>query len=280
MARQYRKEEVVQRMREVRRKGEMIYTVGAGTGISAKFVEAGGGDLISTYPIAKFRMAGLSSMAAYLPLCDSNQTTLELGEREILPIIKEVPVCAGFLGADPTRDMGRYLDKLLAVGFSGVLNCPTLALIDGNFRLALEETGLSFSAEVEVMRMASQKGLFTHAFCSTVAEAEAMVKVGCDMVVAHMGNSLGGTIGAKTAVSLAVAIERIQAVVNASRALRPDVLVICHGGPIASPEDFAAVADKVSGIDGYMGGSTGERFPVEKGVTEQTRRFKAVRARR
>ncbi len=239
-----------------------------------------GGDLISTYPIAKYRMAGLSSMAAYLPLCDSNQTTLELGEREILPIVKQVPVCAGFLGADPTRDMGRYLDKLIAVGFSGVLNCPTLALVDGNFRLALEETGLSFSAEVEVMRMASQKGLFTHAFCSTVAEAEAMVKVGCDMIVAHMGNSLGGTIGAKTAVSLEAAIKRIQAILDASRALKPEVLVICHGGPIASPEDFAVVAEKVRGIDGYMGGSTGERFPVEKGITEQTRKFKSVRARR
>lgn len=277
MAEQYRKEEVVDRLRKVRKAGDMIYTVGAGTGISAKFVEVGGGDLISTYPIAKYRMAGLSSMAAYLPLCDSNQTTLDMGEREILPIIKEIPVCAGLLGADPTRDMGRFLDKIMDVGFSGILNCPTLALIDGNFRLALEETGLSYAAEIDMMRMASQKGLFTHAFCSTAAEAEAMVKVGCNMIVAHMGNSLGGTIGAKTAISLADAVVKIQTILDASRKLNPDVLVICHGGPIAIPDDFAVVAQKVKGIDGYMGGSSGERFPVEKGITEQTRKYKGIK---
>ncbi|MFZ4440560.1 MAG: phosphoenolpyruvate hydrolase family protein [Syntrophales bacterium] len=277
MAKQYSKKEVVDRLRKVRKAGNMIYTVGAGTGISAKFVEVGGGDLISTYPIAKYRMAGLSSMAAYLPLCDSNQTTLDMGEREILPVIKEIPVCAGLLGADPTRDMGRFLDKITNVGFSGILNCPTLALIDGNFRLALEETGLSYAAEVDMMHMASQKGLFTHAFCSTVQEAEAMVKVGCDMIVAHMGNSLGGTIGAKTAISLSDAIVKIQTILDASRKLNPDVLVICHGGPIAFPDDFVVVAQKVTGIDGYMGGSSGERFPVEKGITEQTKKYKSIK---
>ncbi|MFQ5962481.1 MAG: phosphoenolpyruvate hydrolase family protein, partial [Candidatus Methylomirabilales bacterium] len=264
------------RMKKTREAGRPLYTVGAGTGISAKFVEAGGADLVSTYPIAKYRMAGLSSMAGYLPLCDSNATTLEMGEREILPIIKEIPVAAGLLGADPTRDMNRLLDRVWEVGFSGILNCPTLALVDGNYRLALEETGLSFAREVEMIRLARLKDLFTHAFCSTVKETELMVEAGCDMVVAHMGNSVGGTIGSKTVVSIDEAVEKIQTICDTAKKRNPEVLVICHGGPIAFPEDFQQVFRRTSNLDGFMGGSSGERFPVEKGVAEVTGKYKAI----
>lgn len=276
MANRYNRLEVIARMREELEKGKPLYTVGVGTGISGKFVEAGGADLVSTYPIAKYRMAGLSSMSGYLPLCDSNATTLEMGEREILPIIKEIPVAAGLLGADPTRDMSRLLDRVWEVGFSGILNCPTLALVDGNFRLALEETGLSFAMEVEMIRLAHQKGLFTHAFCSNLKETEMMIEAGCDMVVAHMGNSVGGTIGAQTAVSIDEAVERIQTICDRAKKLNPEVLVICHGGPIAFPEDFEQVLRRTSNVDGFMGGSSGERFPVEKSVTEVTGKYKTI----
>jgi predicted TIM-barrel enzyme len=276
MAIQYTSQQVVERMRQEIAASRPIYTVGAGTGISAKFVEAGGGDLISTYPIAKFRMTGLSSMAGYLPLCDSNATTLEMGEREILPIIQETPVAAGLLGADPTRDMDRFLDRIQAAGFSGILNCPTIALVDGNFRLALEETGLSWTMEVEMIRLAHEKDLFTHAFCSTVEEAQQMVEVGCDMVVAHMGNSIGGTIGSRTALSLDEAVAKIQAIADVVQEMNPETLVICHGGTVASPDAVQQVLDRTTNVVGYMGGSSGERFPVETGVTKTTQDFKDV----
>jgi len=253
-----------------------IYTIGAGTGISAKFAEAGGADLISTYPIAKFRMMGHSSLAGYLPLCDSNATTLEMGERDILPAIREIPVAAGLLGADPTRDMGRLLDRVKEVGFSGILNCPTLACVDGTFRRGLEETGLSYLKEVQMIRLARERDLFTHAFCSTVEEALWMVEAGVDMVVAHMGNTSGGTTGSKTAKSLDEVVEKTQAICDAVKKEDPGVLVICHGGQMSFPENVEYVLSRTSGVDGFMGGSSGERFPVEKSVTEVTRGFKSI----
>jgi predicted TIM-barrel enzyme len=276
MAPRLDREQVVARMKQQVSEGRPLYTIGAGTGISAKFAEAGGADLISTYPIAKYRMAGRSSLAGYLPLCDSNATTLEMGEREILPVIREIPVAAGLLGSDITRDMGRLLDQVKEVGFSGVLNCPTLSCVDGSFRVGLEETGLGYPNEVEMIRLAHERDLFTHAFCSTVEEAVMMVEVGCDMVVAHMGNTSGGTTGAKTATSLESAVVRTQAICDASKALNPDVLVICHGGQMSFPEDVEFVLTRTTNVDGFMGGSSGERFPVEKSVTEVTRRFKEI----
>jgi predicted TIM-barrel enzyme len=276
MAPRYNREQVRARMRTEIQAGRPIYTIGAGTGISAKFAEAGGADLISTYPIAKYRMMGHSSLAGYLPLCDSNATTLEMGERDILPVIHQIPVAAGLLGADPTRDMGRLLDQVKEIGFSGILNCPTLSCVDGTFRRGLEETGLSYAKEVEMIRLARLRDLFTHAFCSTVEEALWMIGVGVDMVVAHMGNTGGGTTGSKSAKSLDEVVEKTQAICDASKRENPDVLVICHGGQMSFPENVEYVLSRTSGVDGFMGGSSGERFPVEKGVTEVTRGFKAI----
>ncbi len=276
MAPQYSRLQVLARMRAELAAGRPLYTIGAGTGISAKFAEAGGADLISTYPIAKFRMMGHSSLAGYLPLCDSNATTLELGERDILPAIKQVPVAAGLLGADPTRDMGRLLDTVKAVGFSAILNCPTLACVDGAHRRGLEETGLSYRKEVEMMRLARERDLFTHAFAATIEEALWMVDAGADMVVAHMGNTSGGSIGAKTATPLDEVVERTQAICDAVKKANPEVLVICHGGQMSFPEDVAYVLSRTKNVDGFMGGSSGERFPVEKGITEVTRSFKTI----
>ena len=278
MGKRYTRTEVLQRLNQEVAAGRPLYTVGVGTGISAKFCEAGGADILITYPIAKYRMAGHSSMAGYLPLCDSNATTLELGERDIFPTLKQVPLTAGLLGADPTRDMSRLLDKVIDAGFSGILNCPTLALVDGLFRIALEETGLGWSKEVEMIRLARQKELFTQAFCSTTEEAFAMLDAGCDLIIAHMGNSVGGTIGAKTAPSLDQAVGKIQVVIDAVKNRSPQTLVICHGGPVAKPSDFAYVNSRVRNLAGFMGGSAGERFPVETGITEVTRQYKSVKA--
>lgn len=276
MAPRYTRTQVIARMRKEIEAGRPIYTIGAGTGISAKFAEAGGADLISTYPIAKFRMMGHSSLAGYLPLCDSNATTLEMGERDILPAIREIPVAAGLLGADPTRDMGRLLDQVKELGFSGILNCPTLACVDGSFRRGLEETGLSYLKEVQMIRLARERDLFTHAFCSTVEEALWMVEAGVDMVVAHMGNTGGGTTGSKTAKPLAEVVEKTQTICDAVKKEDPGVLVICHGGQMSFPENVEFVLSRTSGVDGFMGGSSGERFPVEKSVTEVTRGFKSI----
>ena len=277
MVKQYTAKQVVERLNKERAAGRMIYTVGAGTGISAKFVEVGGADLIATYPIAKFRMGGLSSMAAYLPICDSNAMTLELGEREIMPVLKDIPVCAGLLGVDPTRDMDRFLNKIKDVGFSGILNCPTIDLIDGSLRTCFEETGMPFQKEIDMMEMAVKKDLYTHAFCATLEHAKMMADVGVNMIVAHMGNSIGGTIGNKTAISLEEAAERINKVCDLIKSKYPGVHVICHGGPIAYHKEFEYIAKNCPQIDGYMGGSSGERFPVEESVTDTTKKFKAIK---
>lgn len=276
MGRKYNRAGVLERLHREIEAGRPIYLIGAGIGISAKFSERGGADLIATYGLARYRMAGLSSMAAYLPICDNNSLTLELGEREIIPIVKEVPVIAGLLGTDPTRDMDRLLDLVKAVGFSGVHNCPTIALIDGNFRRVLEETGLRYDLEVEMIRKARAKDLFTEAFVTSPEEAVKMVDAGADMVIAHMGNSIGGSVGSLTAISLDDAVQKTQAIIDAAKSRNPDVLVICHGGPIALPKDFEYVLRRTKGLVGFMGGSSGERFPVEKGIKEVTEQYKGV----
>jgi predicted TIM-barrel enzyme len=277
MSGKYTRQDVIDRLRGVIEDGEPIYTVGVGTGISAKFSERGGADLLSTYPIAKYRMSGFSSMSGYLPLCDSNGTTLEMGRREILPVTEEVPVAAGLLGNDITREMDKLLDQVKEAGFAGILNCPTIALVDGSLRQDWEETGITFEAEVEMTRLARERDLFTHCFCTSKEEAEAMIEAGCDMVVAHLGNSVGGTVGSETAVPLEEAVEWLQDMCSFVKARDPDVMVVCHGGPVAYPDDFQYVYERVEELDGFMGGSSGERFPVEEGIADVTEEFKAVR---
>jgi predicted TIM-barrel enzyme len=277
MGKQYTREEVIARLKSSLEINVPIYTVGVGTGISAKFCEKGGADLLITYPIAKFRMTGYSSMVGYLPICDSNAMTLEMGKREIFPATKDVPILAGLLGNDVTRDMSALLDEVKKAGFSGILNCPTISLVDGSLRLAWEETGINFEAEVKMTKMAREKDLFTHCFCTNSNEARKMVEVGCDMIVAHMGNSKGGTIGSKTIITLDEAVKKIQDICDASKKVNSEVMVICHGGPIAFPKDFKYVYERVEGLDGYMGGSSGERIPVEESILEVTKEFKNIR---
>jgi predicted TIM-barrel enzyme len=276
MARRFTRQEIVEKLKAEVEKSRAIFDAFAGTGISAKFAEVGGADMITTHILARFRMAGLSSMAGYLSIADANAVTLELGKRDIIPVVKNTPVMAGLLGADPTRNMEYFLDEVIAAGFSGILNCPTLALVDGNFRKVLEETGVSFNKEIDMIAIAHRKGLYTKAFVTTPEEAQKMVAAGCDNIIAHGGNTSGGTIGSKTATPLDRMVGLIQKIIDAVKGKKPDVLVTCHGGATETPQDVQYLLEKVNGLDGYVGGSTAERLPVEKAVTQAVKGFKDI----
>src|SRR5262245_47601996 len=237
----------------------------------------GGANIVTTHCLAYFRMQGLSSMAGYLPICDANALTLELGERALVNVVNDCALVAGLLCVDPTRDMARFLRKIAAAGYHGVMNCPTVALIDGQFRIALEETGMSFGREVEVLADAGRMGLFTKAFCTSVPEALAMAEAGVDNIIVHFGNSSGGTTGATTVLAQQAAVARAAAILDALSARFSDRIVTCHGGGIETPQDFERFLAAEPRLDGYVGGSSAERFPIEASVAEAARRFRSVK---
>lgn len=276
MAGKYSKDQVVARLRAERKAGRPIYDALCGTGITAKMAARGGADLVTTFNLAHYRMQGLSSMAGYLPIGDANAITLELGERAVIKAVGDCPVVAGVLGVDPTRDMHRFVDRLSEAGFDGVMNCPTVALIDGKFRTDLEETGLGYELEVDVLGHASRADIFTKAFCTTPEEALAMAEAGIDNIIVHFGNSSGGIIGSKTVVGLEAAAERVTAIANILAARHGGIIITCHGGAIESPDDFATMLALEPRLDGYVGGSSAERFPIEESVPKATEGFKAV----
>jgi predicted TIM-barrel enzyme len=257
--------------------GHAVYDALCGSGITAKMAVRGGASMVTTHCLAYFRMQGLSSMAGYLPICDANALTLELGERALINVVRDCPLIAGLLCVDPTRDMRRFLEKVAAAGYDGVMNCPTVALIDGKFRSDLEETGMGFAREVAVLGMASGMGLFTKAFCTTVHEALAMAETGVDNIIIHFGNSSGGTIGSKTVLAHDAALGRAAAILDALSAKFSSRLVTCHGGAIETPADFERFLQAEPRLHGYVGGSSAERFPIEKSVVEAAREFRSIR---
>jgi predicted TIM-barrel enzyme len=277
MAGRFGRVALVERLRAEIRAGRPIYDALCGSGITAKMAARGGADMVTTHCLAYFRMQGLSSMAGYLPVCDANALTLELGERALVNVVKECALVAGLLCVDPTRDMTRFLDKIVQAGYDGVMNCPTVALIDGKFRSDLEETGMGFAREVEVLACASRMGLFTKAFCTTPEEALAMAEVGVDNIIVHFGNSSGGTIGSKTVLADDVARKRVAAVIDALSAKFSDRIITCHGGSIETPADFERFLKVEPRLHGYVGGSSAERFPIETSVVEVTRQFKSIK---
>lgn len=277
MAGTFDRDAILRRLRAECAAATAIYDALCGSGITAKMAARGGASMVTTHSLAYFRMQGLSSMAGYLPICDANALTLELGERSLLNVVKECPVIAGLLCIDPTRDMARFVQKVAAAGYHGVMNCPTVALIDGKFRSDLEETGMSFSREVEVLGHASRIGLFTKAFCTSAAEALAMAEVGVDNIIVHFGNSSGGTIGSKTVLEHDAALHRAASILDALSAKYSDRLFTCHGGAIEAPADFERFLAAEPRLHGYVGGSSAERFPIEKSVVEATRAFRAVK---
>jgi predicted TIM-barrel enzyme len=265
----------LRRLRKRVSKREPIIGAGAGTGISAKFAERGGVDLIIIYNSGRFRMAGRGSLAGLLPYGDANAIVVDMA-REVLPVVRDTPVLAGVCGTDPFRIIPVFLRELKAMGFDGIQNFPTVGLIDGVFRQNLEETGMSYDLEVDMIREARKIGLLTCPYVFDPRTARQMAKAGADVLVAHLGLTTKGSIGAKTALTLDEAATRVQAMHDAARTVRDDVLVICHGGPIAEPADVEHVLAHTSGIAGFFGASSIERFATEVGIEEQARRFRSI----
>jgi predicted TIM-barrel enzyme len=276
MAPRLDRDTINRKLRTERDAGTAIYDALCGSGITAKMAARGGASMVTTHALAYFRMQGLSSMAGYLPICDANALTLALGERSLRNAVRDCPLVAGLLCADPSRDMGQFLRKIAEAGFDGVMNCPTVALIDGKFRSDLEETGMGFAREVDVLGEASRLGLFTKAFCTSIDEALAMAGAGVDNIIVHFGNSSGGSIGSKTVMAQDAAVQRTASLLDALAGKYPDRIVTIHGGAIETPEHFAQFWKLEPRIDGYVGGSSAERFPIETSVVDVTKRFRAV----
>jgi len=255
--------------------GVPIIGGGAGTGLSAKCEEAGGIDLIVIYNSGRYRMAGRGSLAGLMAYGNANDIVVEMG-REVLPVVKHTPVLAGVNGTDPFMLPDQFLDQLKALGFAGIQNFPTVGLIDGVFRANLEETGMSYALEVEMIARANAKDMLTTPYVFSTGDAEAMTRAGADIVVCHLGLTTGGAIGAETALTLDQCVERIDAWSAAARAVRDDVIVLCHGGPIAMPEDAAYVLRRARTCHGFYGASSMERLPTEIAIREQIERFRAI----
>lgn len=269
------RQEILQDFKNQVKEGKILVGVGAGTGITAKCSEKADVDMLIIYNSGRFRMAGRGSLSGLLSYGDANQIVQEMG-REVLPIVKKTPVLAGVCGTDPFRVMDLFLADLKAQGFNGVQNFPTVGLIDGKFRANLEETGMGYGLEVDMIRMAHELDMLTCPYVFDPEQAKAMAAAGADILVAHMGLTTKGSIGAETAVTLDDCCEKIRAIIKAGRSVRSDIMVICHGGPIADPEDAAYVIEHVHEIDGFFGASSIERLASERGMTKQAAAFKAI----
>jgi predicted TIM-barrel enzyme len=272
----FTREQVLERLRAVMAEGRPIIGGGAGTGISAKFEAAGGVDLIIIYNSGRYRMAGRGSLSGLMPYGDANAIVMDMA-KEVLTVIKDTPVLAGVCGTDPFRQMPFFLKEVAAAGFSGIQNFPTVGLIDGLFRQNLEETGMGFGLEIEMIRLARQMNLLTTPYCFNPDEAKAMAEAGADIVVAHLGLTTKGSIGATTAVTLEDAPAKVQEIADAAKSVNPEVIVLCHGGPISEPPDAEYVLQRTKGIHGFYGASSMERLPVEKAITETMKAYKAIR---
>ena len=273
----YSRQEVLARLRKTMDEGRPIIGSGAGTGISAKFAERGGADLILIYNSGRYRMNGHGSNAGLLAIGDANAIVVEMGERDVLPVVRHTPVIAGVNGTDPTRVMPAFLRSLPPMGFSGVINFPSHGIIDGRWRKSLEATGFGYDREIDMIAEAHRQDQFTLSYCFTPDEAAAMARVGVDIVVAHMGLTTGGSIGAAAefAKSIADSVELTGAMAHAARKVRSDILIAAHGGPLESPEDAKAVIHG-AGVHGFIGASTMERLPVETAIKDTVRGFKDI----
>lgn len=267
--------EILNKFRKQVAEGTPIVGGGAGTGITAKSAEAGGIDLLVIYNSGRFRMAGRGSLSGLLAYGDANEIVMEMA-REVLPVVKQTPVLAGVNGTDPFRAMPRFLAQVKEAGFAGVQNFPTVGLIDGTFRANLEETGMGYGLEIDMIKTAHDLDLLTSPYVFDIDQAKDMARAGADILVPHMGLTTSGTIGAKTALTIEDAAAKVQELADAAKSVNPDILCLCHGGPIANPEDAQYILDHTEGIVGFYGASSIERFPTETGIKNQTEDFKAL----
>ena len=272
----YTRKEVIERLRATLKKGQPIIAAGAGTGISAKFIERGEADLIIIYNSGRFRMAGHGSTAGLMAYGDANAVAMEIGEHEVLPIVEEIPVICGVHATDPRRRMWHWLLQVRDMGFSGVNNFPTHTIVDGHFRQVLEETGMSVRQEFKMVALARKMDLFTIVYVATPEEARAMAEAGADAIIAHVGTTIGGSIGVKGAVcTMDDAVQRTQSIIEGARKVRRDIFFLSHGGPICTPEDAAYINQHTDCV-GFVGASSLERLAVEKSLTDLTRAFKSI----
>lgn len=271
----YSREQLLKKYRAMIENGEPIIGGGAGTGLSAKCEEAGGIDLIVIYNSGRYRMAGRGSLAGLMPYGDANAVVMEMAG-EVLPVVKSTPVLAGVCASDPFRMMDKFLDQVKDTGFSGVQNFPTVGLIDGNFRANLEETGMSYQLEVDMIELAHKKGLFTTPYVFSTENATAMARAGADIIVCHLGLTTGGSIGAETGVTLEQCPALVDEWAAAALAVNPEAIVLVHGGPVAMPEDAEFVLKNTKNCHGFYGASSMERLPTEVALTEQTKKFKNI----
>jgi len=272
----YTREQVLTRLNEKLDSGRIIVAAGAGTGISAKFEEEGGADLIMVFNSGAYRMHGLGSLSGWMAYGNANEISLEMGEKQVLPIVKDTPVICSVNGTDPTRVMEIWLKKLMDAGFSGINNFPTMGMVDGNFGVALANTGMGYDKEVEMIAMAHDMGFFTMPYVFTPEESRMMAEAGCDCLLAHVGLTAGGSIGATDTMSVDEAADRTREMAEAAWVVNSKILVLCHGGPISTPSDVEEVLKRVK-IHGFVGASSMERLPVEKGIRETTAAFAAIR---
>ncbi|MBP6122092.1 MULTISPECIES: phosphoenolpyruvate hydrolase family protein [Providencia] len=271
----HNRESLLKNFREMIARGEPIIGGGAGTGLSAKCEEAGGIDLIVIYNSGRYRMAGRGSLAGLLAYGNANEIVMDMA-KEVLPVVKQTPVLAGVNGTDPFCQFDKFLDDIKATGFAGVQNFPTVGLIDGNFRANLEETGMGYALEVDMIRMAREKDLLTTPYVFSREDAIAMTEAGADIIVPHMGLTTGGNIGAETALTLKDCVPLINDWAKAAKSVREDVIVLCHGGPIATPEDAEYILANCPDCHGFYGASSMERLPTEVALTETTQKFKSI----
>ncbi|HHH0334764.1 TPA: phosphoenolpyruvate hydrolase family protein [Yersinia enterocolitica] len=272
----FQRQAILAKFREMIARRESIIGGGAGTGLSAKCEEAGGIDLIVIYNSGRYRMAGRGSLAGLLAYGNANEIVVDMA-KEVLPVVKHTPVLAGVNGTDPFCQFDQFLDQLKALGFSGVQNFPTVGLIDGNFRANLEETGMGYGLEVDMIRLAHEKDLLTTPYVFSAEDAVAMTQAGADIIVPHMGLTTGGNIGADTALKLADCVPLINKWAAAAKAVREDVIVLCHGGPISTPQDAQYIMDNCPQCDGFYGASSMERLPTEIALTDTTKQFKNIK---
>ena len=272
----YTRQEVRDRLKETLAQKKAIIAAGAGTGISAKFIEKGGADLLIIYNSGRFRMSGHGSTAGLMAYGDANAVALEIGEFEVLPVVEEIPVICGVHGSDPRRRIWHHLLKVKEMGFSGINNFPTHSIVDGHFRQVLEETGMGFEKEVEMVRIADKMDLFSIVYVATAEEARQMAEAGADAIISHVGTTVGGSIGVTGAsCSMDEAVARTNEIVAAAKAVNPDLFFLAHGGPINTPEDVREVLEKAD-VHGFVGASSLERMGVEESLTNLTREFKKL----
>ncbi|MBB80731.1 MAG: hypothetical protein CMN02_07015 [Roseibacillus sp.] len=276
----YTRDEVIERLQDTLGRGEPIIAAGAGTGISAKFIEKGGADLIIIYNSGRFRMAGHGSTAGLMAYGDANAVAMEIGEFEVLPVVEEVPVICGVHGSDPRRRMWHFLGQVKEMGFSGVNNFPTHSIVDGKFRQILEETGMSVQKEVDMVGLARRMDLFSIVYVGSPEEARDMAEVGADVIIAHVGTTIGGSIGVvEASMTLEEAADRTQKIIEAGKTVRDDVIYLSHGGPISRPEDAAFINEHTDAV-GFVGASSLERMAIEGSLTDLAREFKSIPVKR